>query len=450
MRSADFLCVDFGSTFTKGLLVSAEGEVLATAEHRTTLDTDVMDAFDAVRDCLGAEDAQVLACSSAGGGLRILVIGQEELVTAEAGRRVALSSGGAVAGVLSRPYDAQQLAAALDQARPDLVLLTGGTDGGNEEPLLSAAHDLAQASWRGPVVIAGNASASERAAGLLADFPVEVADNVLPQIGVLAPDSARTAVRELFLQHVIGGKHLSRRPEFLHNVVGATPEVVLRGVEVLAQAAQFETGVVVVDVGGATTDVHSVVKLDAETGDLGREVVAITPVTRTVEADLGMRWSARSTADAAFDAGLGDLRLAADRRTADPAWLPATDDELADERALAAAAVVLGVRRHAGRSRVVLSPEGRVIERTGKDLREVDLLIGSGGVFRHGETEVSREVLAAATGQTSQGWQQPDAPALAIDEQHVLAAIGLLADEYADVASALALHWLQQSAGTRA
>ena len=91
-----------------------------------------------------------------------------------------------------------------------------------------------------------------------------------------------------------------------------------------------------------------------------------------------------------------------------------------------------------------------MIERTGKDLREVDLLIGSGGVFRHGETEVSREVLATATGQTSQGWQQPDAPALAIDEQHVLAAIGLLADEYADVASALALHWLQQSAGTRA
>ncbi|RYE77184.1 MAG: glutamate mutase, partial [Myxococcales bacterium] len=98
MRSAEtFLCVDFGSTFTKALLVSAAGEVLGAAEHRTTIDTDVMDGFDAIAAQLPGA-TEVLACSSAGGGLRILVIGQEELVTAEAGRRVALSSGGAVVG----------------------------------------------------------------------------------------------------------------------------------------------------------------------------------------------------------------------------------------------------------------------------------------------------------------------------------------------------------------
>lgn len=445
MPSADsFLCVDFGSTFTKAVLVGADGDVLATASHPTTVTTDVMEGFDAVVAELDAPDAHVLACSSAGGGLRILVIGQEELVTAEAGRRVALSSGGAVVGVLSRPYDAAALQSALVESCADVVLLTGGTDGGNAEPLLAAARDLAAGTWRGPVVVAGNEDAADEAREILTDFPVEVADNVVPRIGVLAPDSARRAVRELFLHHVIGGKELSARPDFATMVRGATPDVVLTGVEILAEAAALPTGVVVVDVGGATTDVHSVVRLDAETGELGREVVAATPVTRTVEADLGMRWSAVSTAIAAIDAGLADeaLLAAAHVRHDDPGHLVDDAQGRADEQTLARAAVVLAVRRHAGRSRVVLSPEGRVIERTGKDLREVDLLIGAGGVFRHGLGDRADEVLAAATGASPDGWQQPEAPEITVDRGHLLAAIGLLAEDHPETARGLTLQLL--------
>src|SRR5918995_4139627 len=106
------LCVDVGSTFTKAALVDGgSGELLATAEHLTTIPDadgrgDVLDGIDACRADLGrsrpaADDAEVLACSSAGGGLRIAVVGNEALVTAEAGRRVALSSGGKVVAVLS-------------------------------------------------------------------------------------------------------------------------------------------------------------------------------------------------------------------------------------------------------------------------------------------------------------------------------------------------------------
>ena len=100
-------CVDFGSTFTKAALVDVtDGRLVATASHRTTLDTDVLDGWDACRSALQrveprAAGAQVLACSSAGGGLRIAVVGNEELVTSEAGRRVALSSGGRVVHVAS-------------------------------------------------------------------------------------------------------------------------------------------------------------------------------------------------------------------------------------------------------------------------------------------------------------------------------------------------------------
>jgi uncharacterized protein (TIGR01319 family) len=447
------VCVDFGSTWTKAALVELDsGLLLGTASHPTTLpgpagDGDVLDGYDACVAVLAQQDpraleADVLACSSAGGGLRIAVVGNEELVTAEAGRRVALSSGGKVVLVLHGGLEDAGLAE-LRAAEPDVVLLVGGTDGGNAEVLEGDARFLAGVPWPGPVVVAGNVESQPVVAELLAGSgtPHVLADNVVPRIGVLAPDSARRAIREIFLSHVIGGKHLSSRTDargrtFTSMVRGATPDVVLTGVELLARGLDDQHpgagDVVVVDVGGATTDVHSVVELDPEDSGLAREVVATTPVTRTVEGDLGMRWSAVSTVEAA---GRDDLHAAAVRRRAQPDLLP---DDCPDPGAeqdadleIAAAAVRIALERHAGRSRVVVSPEGRVVERSGKDLREVDLLVGSGGVLRHGGLDAVRRVLVPATGDAFEGgWQLPRDPRVVVDHDYVLAAAGLLAQEH--------------------
>lgn len=434
------VCVDFGSTFTKALLVDvSDARILANAEHRTTIDTDVLDGYDACLAKLVEQDpravtAAVRACSSAGGGLRIAVVGNEELVTAEAGRRVALSSGGKVVAVVAaaQAWDDE----VLHRAAADVVLLTGGTDGGNAEVLLRAARWLVASGWTGPVVVAGNVEVQAEVSEILGALPHTLADNVLPAIGVLAPDSARSAIRETFLAHVIGGKGLSARgggSDFVAMVRGATPDVVLTGVEVLA-AVQGD--VAVVDVGGATTDVHSVVGLDPEERGLSREVVATTAVTRTVEGDLGLRWSASSTVEAA---GRTDLEVAARRRTTEPAFLPTSDDERAEDEAIACAAVGLALRRHAGRSRVVLSPQGRVVERSGRDLREVDLLVGSGGALRHGSRDVVENVLLAALRDEGDGaWQLPERARVVVDQDYLLVAIGLLASDHPDVAVQLA------------
>ena len=439
-RSRDHvLCVDFGSTFTKTSLVDlSEGRIVAAAEHPTTIDTDVLDGYDACLAALVAQDARAadartLACSSAGGGLRIAVVGNEELVTAEAGRRVALSSGGKVVAVLAagRGDDLSRVG----DSEPDVVLLTGGTDGGNPEPILTSARVLAE-SWAGPVVVAGMVEAREEVAEILGGNPLVVAPNIVPRIGVLSPEGARTAIRELFLSHVIGGKHLSSRDDFPAMVQGATPDVVLTGVELLAEAAG---DTVVVDVGGATTDVHSVVELDPEDAGLSREVVATTRVTRTVEGDLGMRWSAVTTVETA---GRADLVEAAQRRRDDPAFVPSDDpggdgDAELDEE-IAREAVGLALRRHAGRSKVVVSPEGRVVERSGKDLRDVRLLVGSGGVLRHGRRGVAERIFAGSVGEHVEGgWQLPRRAEVTVDADYVLAAVGLLADEHPDAARRL-------------
>jgi uncharacterized protein (TIGR01319 family) len=380
-----------------------------------------------------AADAEVLACSSAGGGLRIAVVGNERLVTAEAGRRVALSSGGRVVHVSAGVLDAEKLAA-LTAGRPDVVLLVGGTDGGNSEVLLGCAAALADSRWAGPVVVAGNVEAQQHVAALLdgGGTPYVLADNVVPQIGVLRPQSARRAIRQMFLAHVIGGKHLSRRPEFVEMVRGATPDVVLAAVELLArgvpgQGVAGAGDVVVVDVGGATTDVYSVIEPvgdEADDAGLSHDVVAGSPATRTVEGDLGVRWSAPSTVDAAQAAGLlvadelDGARAAAADRQADPGLLPAGPAEAEVDGQLASWAVGVALRRHAGRARG---------EHGGVDLREVAMLVGSGGALRHAtDAEARLRAHLAPAG----GWQLPERPRVVVDADYVLAAAGLLAERH--------------------
>lgn len=434
MAAAQVVCVDVGSTFTKAALVElGTGELLGTASHRTTVDTDVMDGVEACRASLGAgADAEVLACSSAGGGLRLAVVGYEREVTAEAGYRVGLSAGARVVHVACgelRVEDLHDLAV----AKPDVVLLVGGTDGGNAEVLLHNARRLAASRLRVPVVAAGNADAREDVLAAL-DGRVRMvlpAANVLPDIGRLDPRPAREAIREVFIRHVIGGKKLSRRADFPAMVRAATPDAVLAGVELLADGAASVPGagdVLVVDVGGATTDVYSVVTPQGEDAVLRKEVVEVLWRSRTVEGDLGMRWNAVGVVDAAVGERLlaaGEehrLRAAAAERAADPAYLPSSDDERAVDARLAELAVTVALRRHG---------------RGGKDLREVRVVVGSGGVLRHGSAAVREQVLAPARTDLAGGWPLPEAARSVVDDRYVLAAAGLLSAEQPETAARL-------------
>ena len=155
-----------------------------------------------------------------------------------------------------------------------------------------------------------------------------------------------------------------------------------------------------------------------------------------------MRWSAVSTVDEGIEAGLLDpsLRAVAAARAADPAYVPdadrAGDAGRAEDRDIAAAAVAVALRRHAGRSQVVFGPDGRVVERSGKDLREVDVLVGSGGVLRH-SGDGAAEVLLRHLG-VDGGYQLPEHPRTVVDSDYVLAPVGLLAAEHPEAAYRLA------------
>ncbi len=440
------VCVDVGSTFTKAAAIGPDGEVLAIAAHPTTSATDVLEGLDRAVARLGlgvgtgtatVPDQSVAVCSSAGGGLRLAVVGHERVISAEAGRRVALSAGARVVAVCAGPLDAAGHGS-LVESRPDVLLVVGGTDGGNSEVLLHNAGMLGRCELSTPAVVAGNADVASEAAELLAvgGRAVIVSDNVIPRIGELHPGPARRAIRELFISHVIGGKGLSRGPRFAELVVCATPDAVLAGIEVVADVLADRPGasgdVMALDIGGATSDVYSVLSPDEDAPD---QAVGTLWHGRTVEGDLGMRWSAQGVVAAARaerllggsggSGGGGEmdepdpaerLAVAADHRRQDVGFLPATTEEVADDLQLARLAAVISTRRH-----------GRPGADGVRDLSHVSLLIGSGGVLRHAQPQAAQAALAAVLTDYAGGWRLPVRARVLVDRQYLLAPIGLLA-----------------------
>ena len=390
----------------------------------------------------------MLACSAAGGGLRIAVVGNEELVTAEAGRRVALSSGGRVvassAGVARRPTSVGARCRA--DARPTWCCWSAAPTAATPRSLRRRRARLAAAGWPGPVVVAGNVDARDEvgrapgAAGApyVARRQRRAADRRARTRTAPGPRSGRCSCA-----HVIGGKHLVASADFRRWSAGATPDVVLdrcRAARPRARRGPPGAGdVAVVDVGGATTDVHS----------RGRRSTPRTPGSRReVVADPGdphRRGRPRHALARGLD---GRGRPGSRRRCAAPAqptprpspgYLP--DGRRRGRRRR-------GDRAGRGRSRaaparraprVVVARRAGCVERTGKDLREVDLLVGSGGVLRNGRPGVAERVLAGSVGATSRAagscrgrraWWSTTTTSLC--------AVGLLAGPHPDAAYRLA------------
>ncbi|MFG3341151.1 glutamate mutase L [Glycomyces sp. NPDC048151] len=420
------VCVDVGSTYTKAAAVDADsGALLGAASRPTTIGTDVMEGLRAAAGEAtpkGANVVDTLVCSSAGGGLRLAVIGNEPLVTARAAYRAGLSAGAKVVDVRAGDLAAGDFVE-LAAARPDVILLAGGTDGGDETALRAHAAALAESGSRTPVVLAGNADAADDVAALLtaAGIATTTVANVLPRIGVLNPVPARTALREVFLRHVIAGKHLSASADFTRMVKAATPDAVLTGVELLAETTGAD--LLVVDVGGATTDVYSVLTPDAEREGPRAEVAGTAWRSRTVEGDLGVRHTAVGIVEAADEEDLAtnwDLPEAARLRAANPAFR-ASDP--ADDAELSALAARIAVRRHARGERIGGPTEPL---RGGKDLAAVSLVVGSGGILRRDPDAVIW--LREAVGEdTSGGVRPPKDARFAIDVDYRLAPAGLLA-----------------------
>jgi uncharacterized protein (TIGR01319 family) len=454
---------DIGSTFTKLAVVDLDDPGNRyRAQAPTTVATDVREGFMAAIDGVHCQDgprfedaAFRAASSSAAGGLALVVSGLVPRLSTEAGRIAALGAGAKLIGTLTYRINADDLEA-LERWRPDIVLLTGGTDGGDREILLANATALAVWDDCPAVIVAGNREVAAQATEILRDGGVRATTvpNVLPELDTLVPEPVRAAIRDEFFTNIVRAKGIDKVRDRLDAEILPTPGVVLDAVALLAQRL-FPGGVVAVEVGGATTNVHSWAPSELEEGVVLRGLRE-PALIRTVEGDLGVRWNAETILELAGEPFLadhgaadpGELRTYVDRIARAPSTLPADERERQFDALLATFAARTAIVRHCGHHRQVVLPEGPVLVQEGKDLRRVEAVLGTGGsvIAAAQPAAIVRDALAGSDPFAL----VPESPEVLIDSDYVLYAAGLLADSHPDTGVELARRSLHQTAGIRA
>lgn len=421
-----------------------------------------------------------LATSSAAGGLRMTVHGLTAKMTAMAAREAALGAGGVVeyqtAGKLRR-HDLQRIAA----ARPNVIMLAGGVEGGDVETVLHNAEMLTRvdfsaasgapgaaasaadaeaaapapagaasaparhasaarnehapiqdrvlAAGKRPMIIyAGNSAVCDESCEILteAGFHVRVTTNVYPGIDQLDIVPARTVIHDAFEDHIIHAPGMERIGELVTGDILPTPGAVLLAAETLAETLG---DLVVIDVGGATTDVHSVTD-----GSLEYNAIQTEPQPhgkRTVEGDLGTFVSAEH---------VNELIDARERPEHLPPAVPQTDEDRLIAEQLAHTATVTGVYRHAGQLAYLYTPTGRQTVARGRDLTACRFVIGTGGALTR--LPGGREALRDACAKNGGDRLLPPADAdVVLDNDYIFAVCGALLGHFdAEAVVQLMLH----------
>ncbi len=451
------LLLDVGSTFTKVAAVElGTGNLISWTMSPTTRLGDVLEGVEAaiaVAESRGGfcrRDAEIrLASSSAAGGLKMAVVGLVPELTVEAAARAALGAGARLTHSICYEMTPQE-AADLRQAPPDIILLVGGTDGGNRSTVLHNAAVLADLGPAVPYIVAANKTASPVAADRLAagGHRVWTCPNVLPAVDSLNVDPVREIIREVFMQHIVAARGLDRLDKHLDGVIMPTPVAVMEAAELLAGDSDCGgAAAMVVDVGGATTDVYSVGAAESYTHGAVYRGLAEPDSKRTVEGDLGVRIGAGgvlaqvgggtlarmlSSLDSRLDVPEAAVATAVERMVTQPALVPRRGEwQEALDGALAWYALRLAMARHVGRTRLVYTPTGPVLVLEGKDLRGAELVVGTGGplVFGRWAQEVLQGVLFDPE---EPDVLKPAAARLMVDSNYIMFAAGLLrqADPY--------------------
>jgi uncharacterized protein (TIGR01319 family) len=442
-NQAEVLVADIGSTLTKLSAFGGLGNTNGSGTRHTpcflgqgmALTTvaagNVMLGLDKARQELEAtcgvetSGASLMATSSAAGGLRMTVHGLTRDMTLRAAREASLGAGAIVIFTTAGRISMDNLEE-IHRQNPRLILLAGGVDYGDRDVVVANARALATLRLAVPVIYAGNRAARGEVQRILhnAQVPVFVVENVYPRIDELHLEPVRQVIQDVFARHIVTALGIEQVKALVTGNVMPTPGAVMRPTELLADVLG---DVLTIDVGGATTDVHSVT---AGSPAYVKLMVAPEPRSkRTVEGDLGVYINAAHIVAAAGEAQLElqDLK-------------PLPDSALAHQRAVTLTrwAVDIAVWRHAGEVRAVYGAYGRNELVEGRDLTAIKYVIGTGGALTR--LGIGREILGHIKADPRQRKLLPphDARVL-LDQHYIMAAAGVLSQYYPEAATALLL-----------
>lgn len=453
-----YLAIDFGSTYTKLTAIDLKKEeIISTSRAMTTVKDDVLIGFNEAFEILEEDLKEKLkddytivkkvACSSAAGGLKIVAIGLVPDLTAEAAKKAALSSGARVIKTFSFALTQENMKE-LASLNYDIILLTGGTNGGNREYILNNAQTLIEHKISKPIVVAGNEEVADEIGKLFQknDMEFYISENVMPVVNKINVAPVREVIRAVFMKNIVKAKGMENVQKLIGDIIMPTPTAVMRAAEIFSKNlsdSEEENNVVVIDIGGATTDVHSIGKGLPKNNTIQLKGMEEPYSKRTVEGDLGMRYSSLALFEAAslnkIRAYLGSkdskvtIRENFKFRQDNPDFVAKIEDDLIFDEMMAMICTEIAVNRHVGTLESIYSPMGTIFVQSGKDLTNVKYIIGTGGIINNNRDP--RKILELSLfNEEDPLILKPQFARFLVDRSYIMSAMGLLGNDYPDVA----------------
>lgn len=429
----EYLIAEIGSTttvvtafnFKKGVEVVGQGKAF-TSVLQGDVTIGLRNAINEMEKQLGEsiEYDRMIGASSAAGGLKITVHGLVQDMTVKAAKEAALGAGGIIKMVTAgrlRRTDIKKI----KEINPNLIMIAGGTDYGERETALDNAEIIRDAELNIPVVYCGNIANQEEIKEIFEGRELYVIDNVYPRVDELNVEPARGIIQDAFEVNIVKAGGMDKIKEMVDGAIMPTPGAVMEATKLLYEIIG---DVIVVDVGGATTDVHSVTEGSVEILD-----ILVTPepkAKRTVEGDLGVYVNRENVLEL-----LQAYEL--EGRTKDSISsfikpIPTTEEEKYWSRVLAQKAVNTAIDRHVGQIKRVYN-SGRKFSAYGKDLSMVKYIIGTGGALtRLGK---GKEILESIKDVKGDITMRPTKEAkVLLDNMYIMACAGVLSRENKEAA----------------
>lgn len=389
----------------------------------------------------------LLATSSAAGGLKMTVHGLVYDMTAKAAQEAALGAGANIHLVTAgrmRRTDLQKIKA----INPNIVLIAGGVDFGERDTALDHCEKILSIDLEVPVIYAGNIENHEEVKLMFEEAGkshlLHIVDNVYPKIDVLNVEPTRRVIQDVFEEHIVHAPGMGKVREIVSGPIIPTPGAVMEAAKLL----KSQIGdLIVFDVGGATTDLHSVTEGSEE---INRILLAPEPTAkRTVEGDLGVYVNMQNVVDLIGQENLKKSMLAdygithheTDQLIAHHIPIPKSHQQRCFVERLTKEAVLRAVDRHAGGFRTLYGGATKTLA-VGKDLTSVKYIVGTGGALTR---LPNRKAILEAVALSNKGdklYPTPEAK-IVIDNDYIMASLGVLGKVHPESALKLMLKSLE-------
>ena len=370
---------------------------------------------------------EMLATSSAAGGLKMTVHGLVYDMTARAAKEAALGAGGIIHYVTAGKLRRTDLAK-IKEIQPNLILIAGGVDYGERDTAIDNAEKIRSLGLRTPVIYAGNVENQEEMELIFDEESGQKlynVENVYPKIDDMNVEPCRKVIQDAFEDHITNAPGMEHVRDMVNGPIIPTPGAVMQCTKLLNDCLGE---VMVIDVGGATTDVHSVCR---ESDNVARILTAPEPLAkRTVEGDLGVYVNRmkviESIGDEEFRAKAAEAGFDPDKTLETYRAIPKNEDEIKMVEILTEEAVMKAVERHAGQIRYIYGPSGRSTVAEGKDLTPVKYIVGTGGALTRLPHRVDIMSRICEYDQTGTKLFPTSHAKIAVDNDYIMASLGVL------------------------